>query len=117
MATLLVRWVVVDLVMRCIFNTTLHYRDETCELLLDSDAVIETVNTGLTPLKEVVGAGLSEVPGLASGMDSLVVCPTVSASSFTKWNLDKEGEENEEYNRLDITILMLTCLTTSDQTE
>ena len=66
MATLLVRWVVVDLVMRCIFNTTLHYRDETCELLLDSDAVIETVNTGLTPLKEVVGAGLSEVPGLAS---------------------------------------------------
>jgi hypothetical protein len=45
------------------------------------------------------------------------VCPAFSTFGFTKWNLDKEGEENEEYNRLDITILMLTCLTTSDQTE
>ena len=41
---------------------------ETCELLLDSDVVIETVNTGLTPLKEMVGSGLSEVPSMDSGM-------------------------------------------------
>jgi hypothetical protein len=79
--------------------------------LLDSDAVIETFNTGLTPLKEVVGSGLSEVPSLDSGMDTLVVFPTFSSFSFTKWNLDKEGEENEEYNRLDTIVIMLTFLT------
>jgi hypothetical protein len=38
----------------------------------------------------------------------VVVCPTFSAFSFTKWNLDKEGEENEEYNRLDTIVIMLT---------
>jgi len=86
------------------FLATLSVRDETCELLLDSDAVMETVNTGLTPQKEVVGSGFSEVPGLDSGIDSLLVCPTFSNFSFSTWNIDKEGEENEEYNRLNESI-------------
>jgi hypothetical protein len=74
--------------------------------LLDSDAVIETVNTGLTPPKEVAGSDLSEVPG--SGMHTLVVCPTFSPFSFNKWNMDKENEEN---SRLDTIVIMLTFLT------
>jgi len=86
------------------FLATLSVRDETCELLLDSDAVMDTVNTGLTPQKEVVGSGFSEVPGLDSGIDSLLVCPTFSNFSFSTWNIDKEGEENEEYNRLNESI-------------
>ena len=28
-----------------------------------------------------------------------------------KWNLDKEGEDNEEYNRLKTIVIMLTFLT------
>lgn len=51
------------------------------------------------------------MPSLDSGMDTLVVFPTFSSFSFTKWNLDKEGEENEEYNRLDTIVIMLTFLT------
>ena len=62
----------VDLVMRCNLNIALSHRDKTCELLLDSDAVIETVNTGLTPLKEMVGSGLSEVPSMGGGLPHLL---------------------------------------------
>ena len=91
------------------FLATLLVRDESCELLLDSDAVIETVNTGLTPQKEGLGGGISEISGLDISLDSLAVCPTFSGFSFTKWNLDKEGEEmDEEYNRL----VLISCLDT-----
>jgi len=87
------------------FLATLSVRDETCELLLDSDTVMESVNTGLTPQKGVVGSGFSEVPGLEAGMDSLVVCQTFNTFSFSKWSLEREGQdEDEEYNRLNESI-------------
>jgi len=87
------------------FLATLSVRDETCELLLDSDTVMESVNTGLTPQKGVVGSGFSEVPGLEAGMDSLVVCQTFNTFSFSKWSLEREGhDEDEEYNRLNESI-------------
>jgi len=87
------------------FLATLAVRDETCELLLDSDTVMETVNTGLTPQKNPVGSGFSEVPGLEAGMDSLVVCTTFNNFSFTKWSLDREGQDDDdEYNRLNESI-------------
>jgi len=87
------------------FLATLSVRDETCELLLDSDTVMETVNTGLTPQKNPVGSGFSEVPGLEAGMDSLVVCTTFNNFSFTKWSLDREGQDDDdEYNRLNESI-------------
>jgi len=86
------------------FLATLLVRDETCELLLDSDAVIETVNSGLTPAKEVLHP-LCEIPAIDTSLDGLAVCPTFSGFSFTKWSLDKEDEEqDEEYNRLNESI-------------
>eukprot|EP00092_Neocalanus_flemingeri_P006979 GFUD01007533.1.p1 GENE.GFUD01007533.1~~GFUD01007533.1.p1 ORF type:complete len:751 (+),score=265.35 GFUD01007533.1:57-2309(+) len=87
------------------FLATLLVRDEGCELLLDSDTVMETVNTGLTPQKEGLGGGTTDIPPLDTGLDSLAVCPTFSAFSFIKWNLDKEGEAmDDEYNRLNESI-------------
>merc|ERR1719422_957255 len=66
---------------------------------------METVNTGLTPQKNPVGSGFSEVPGLEAGMDSLVVCTTFNNFSFTKWSLDREGQDDDdEYNRLNESI-------------
>jgi len=86
------------------FLATLSVRDDSCELLLDSDTVMETVNTGMTPQKDVVGSGFSEVPGLEAGMDNLVVCTTFNNFSFSKWSLDREGQEDDEYNRLNESI-------------
>jgi len=86
------------------FLATLLVRDETCELLLDSDAVLENVNTGMTPLKPAVGTGFSDLVGLDVNMESLGICPTFSSFSFSKWSLEGEGEEDDEYNRLNQSI-------------
>ena len=86
-------------------------RDDSCELLLDSDTVMETVNTGMTPQKAVVGSGFSEVPGLEAGMDSLVICSTFNNFSFTKWSLDREGQEDDEYNRFEEVLNNYDCNT------
>jgi len=86
------------------FLATLLVRDETCELLLDSDAVLENVNTGMTPIKPPVGTGFSDLMGLDANMESLGICPTFSSFSFSKWSLEGEGEDDDEYNRLNQSI-------------
>ena len=72
--------------------------------MLDSDAVLENVNTGMTPLKPAVGTGFSDLVGLDVNMESLGICPTFSSFSFSKWSLEGEGEEDDEYNRLNQSI-------------
>jgi len=86
------------------FLATLLVRDETCELLLDSDAVLENVNTGMTPIKPPVGTGFSDLMGLDANMENLGICPTFSSFSFSKWSLEGEGEDDDEYNRLNQSI-------------
>jgi len=80
------------------FLATLLVRDETCELLLDSDTVIEAVNTGLTPSKQRPSDDTSDVPSLDYGIDQLPVCPTFSGFSFINWSLDRDEDEMDEFN-------------------
>jgi len=80
------------------FLATLLVRDETCELLLDSEAIIETGNTGLTPMKPPVGTGFSEVHELDTDIQDMDICPTFSSFSFKNWSLDKDGDEEDEFN-------------------
>ena len=87
------------------FLATLQVRDDTCELLLDSDKVLERANTGATPVKESPFGSHSEVTGFDfSRLEATNVCPTFAEFSF-KWSLDHEGQEEDEYlNRLNESI-------------
>lgn len=87
------------------FVATLQVRDDTCELLLDSDKVLERVNTGATPVKESPFGSHSEVTGFDFGrLDATHVCPTFADFNF-KWSLDNDSQEEDEYlNRLNESI-------------
>ena len=87
------------------FLATLQVRDDTCELLLDSDKVLERANTGATPVKESPFGTHSEVTGFDFGrLDATNVCPTFAEFNF-KWNLDADSQEEDEYlNRLNESI-------------
>ena len=87
------------------FVATLQVRDDTCELLLDSDKVLERANTGATPVKESPFGSHSEVTGFDFGhLDATNVCPTFADFNF-KWSLDNDSQEEDEYlNRLNESI-------------
>ena len=88
------------------FLATLQVVDDTCELLLDSDKMLERVNTGATPVKESRQPGVvSEITGVDfDSLDSLAVCPTFEMFSF-KWSVDSEDNDEDEYfNKLNESI-------------
>ena len=72
---------------------------------MDSEKVLERVNSGYTPVKESPFGLLSEVGGFDFQRCSEVpICPTFEGFSF-KWNIESEGNNEDEYfNRLNESI-------------
>lgn len=73
--------------------------EDRLKLVSITAGLLETVNIGRIPQKEVVGSEFSKVSGLDSGVDIPKVCPMFSNFSLSTWNIGKEVEENGEYNR------------------
>jgi len=87
------------------FLATLQVRDDTCELLLDSDKILERVNTGMTPVKESPFGLHSELNGFDfNRLASAPICPTFEMFSFN-WSIEDETNEEDEYlNKLNESI-------------
>ena len=62
--------------------------------------MIVTGKPDLSPAKDVLSP-LCAIPAMYTSLDGRTVCPTFSGFRFTKLCLDKEDEEQYEYNRLD----------------
>ena len=82
------------------FLASLQVRDDSCELMLDSDKMLERVNIGNTPVKEPPHGAFSSMKRLDlehSRLDHASICPTFEEFSF-KWSLEKEGNDEDEFS-------------------
>merc|ERR1719187_1677347 len=84
------------------FLATLNLRDETCELLLDSDTRVDSVLPNDVAETEEEQAPRDLVEVQLPPLQDLDICPTFSTFSFTTWSLDQE--EDDDYNRLNDSI-------------
>jgi len=83
------------------FLSTLEIRDETGELLLDSEAQLHSNIMDWSPTKGSVDGGEVEMMPMPS-LESMAICSTFSQFSFTTWSLD--SDDDDEYNRLNESI-------------
>ena len=66
--------------------------------MLDSDKMLERVNTGATPVKEAPFGQFSAVTSIDFRRVELApLCPTFEGFSF-KWSLEKEGNDEDEFS-------------------
>jgi len=83
------------------FLCTIEVKDETGELLLDSESRLESDIRDRSPTKGSVGSGEVDVMVLPP-LQSSLICPTFNQFSFTTWSLD--SDDDDEYNRLNESI-------------
>ena len=80
------------------FLASLQVKDDSCELMLDSDKMLERVNNGTTPVKESPHGAFSSIAGLdLRRLDQASLCPTFEGFSF-QWSLEKEGNDEDEFS-------------------
>ena len=66
--------------------------------MLDSDKMLERVNTGATPVKEAPFGQFSAVTSIDfRRVEVAPLCPTFEGFSF-KWSLEKEGNDEDEFS-------------------
>jgi len=75
------------------FIATLLVKDDSNELLLDSNSIIET--TTMTPSKS--SHGLSDFTALNPSLLTKSICPSFEPFSF-KWSLQTDGAEEDEFS-------------------
>jgi len=74
------------------FLASLRLRDESGELLMDSDTIIDS-RDAITPRKT---AGPARIPPILSDLTELQLCPDdLREFSFMKWNLEEEDRLNK----------------------
>ena len=66
--------------------------------MLDSDKMLERVNTGATPVKEAPFGEFSSITSIDfRRVEAAPLCPTFEGFSF-KWSLEKEGNDEDEFS-------------------